>query len=264
MPLAETVVCPRADDKATKHSAGVENRFHQLPHVVSVRAGDATVLMDRKRGRYFTLNEVAGQVWDLVGAGATVPEIVERLIEQYDVRQDELEGDVETTVRQLASGRLIAPGPRSTRVLDKQQPSQGSRVLLSSGEFRVPSVLKCGLMIFVVRVMLKTVGFAETSNWVRNRVDGLAVRKDVPLDEAKATEQVVAMAGALYPGRAKCLEQSLTLYWILRSRGIDVRFRMGVQPFPFLAHAWVDHRDQPLNDVAEHITWFTPLPDMLP
>jgi len=80
----------------------------------------------------------------------------------------------------------------------------------------------------------------------------------------QATEYAVAMAGALYPGRAKCLEQSLAVYYLLGRRGAPVRFRMGVQSHPFLAHAWVEYQGQPITDVAEHVKWFAPLPDELP
>jgi hypothetical protein len=79
-----------------------------------------------------------------------------------------------------------------------------------------------------------------------------------------AIEQAVAMAAALYPGRALCLEQSLALYDVLRRQGVSVSFRMGVQPHPFQAHAWIEHGGTPINDIAEHIKPFMRLPDVLP
>jgi hypothetical protein len=33
---------------------------------------------------------------------------------------------------------------------------------------------------------------------------------------------------------------------------------------PFEAHAWVEYRDEVVNDVPEHAKRFTPLPDRLP
>jgi len=84
------------------------------------------------------------------------------------------------------------------------------------------------------------------------------------LDVVAKYEAVVAMAGALYPGRAKCLEQSLTLYYLLRRKGIAAKYCQGVQPFPFQAHAWVEYRGQVINDIAEHAEQFARLPDQLP
>ena len=72
------------------------------------------------------------------------------------------------------------------------------------------------------------------------------------------------MAGALYPGRALCLEQSLALYYLLRRRGVPVRYCQGVQPYPFEAHAWVEYGGTPINDVIDHVTLFARFPDQLP
>jgi hypothetical protein len=72
-------------------------------------------------------------------------------------------------------------------------------------------------------------------------------------------EYAIAMAAALYPGRAACLERSLMLYWWLRRAGVPVQFRMGTQLYPFLAHAWVEHDGRVINDVAEHVKLFRPI-----
>jgi hypothetical protein len=83
------------------------------------------------------------------------------------------------------------------------------------------------------------------------------------MESILATEHSVAMAGALYPGRALCLEQSLVLYYILRRQGVAVRYRQGVIAFPFEAHAWIEYLGEVINDVPEHARRFVPLPDQL-
>ncbi|HLQ23970.1 MAG TPA: PqqD family protein, partial [Gemmatimonadales bacterium] len=50
----------------------LSERFRPLAHVVWARHADATVLLDAERGQYYTLNEVAGRVWELVAAGEPV------------------------------------------------------------------------------------------------------------------------------------------------------------------------------------------------
>jgi hypothetical protein len=40
---------------------------------------------------------------------------------------------------------------------------------------------------------------------------------------------------------------------------VPVQFRMGAQLYPFLAHAWVEHRGRVINDVAEHVKLFRPI-----
>jgi hypothetical protein len=44
---------------------------------------------------------------------------------------------------------------------------------------------------------------------------------------------------------------------------VAVRYRQGVQPFPFKAHAWLEYRGEVINDVPEHAKQFTPLPESL-
>lgn len=129
---------------------------------------------------------------------------------------------------------------------------------------RVPSVIRCAIEITRIKRRLRGRGLDATLRWVRRRVDGIACTDDAAVDAIRTVEHRVAMAGALYPARALCLEQSLALYCLLRRQGVAVRYRTGVQPFPFIAHAWVEYRGEVINDVAEHVKWFAPLPEPLP
>ena len=156
----------------------------------------------------------------------------------------------------MGTDTMIASGDIQRPVAENQ--SAGSDAL------RVPSVLRCGLLIFLVKMSLRMRGFGGTIKWIRRRVEGIPEVASADLEPMKATEYAVAMAGALYPGRALCLEQSLVLYYLLRRHGIPVRYCQGVQRHPFLAHAWVEYGGESLNDVAEHVQLFARLPEQLP
>jgi hypothetical protein len=125
-----------------------------------------------------------------------------------------------------------------------------------------PSALWCGVLIAALKLALRVSGFAPTMRWIRSRTDTRGRDADPAAIQAIAYQ--VALAAALYPGRARCLEQSLTLFYLLRRRGIDVQFRLGVQPHPFSAHAWVEHAGVPVNDVPEHVGHFLGLPEFTP
>jgi hypothetical protein len=131
---------------------------------------------------------------------------------------------------------------------------------------QVPSVLQCGLLILAVKVALKTWGFGRTLSCLRARVERVPRLATGPanVDAMTATERAVAIAGALYPGRALCLEQSLVLYWLLRRQGVAVKYCQGFQAHPFQAHAWIEYQRDPINDVAEHVRLYARLPDQLP
>lgn len=263
MSLAEASVSPLAGAKPRKESFLPHDRFHSAPHVLSARAGDTMVLMDRKRGTYYTLNEVGGRIWELVGHGATVAHVFERLLDEYDVPRSQLEPDVATTLYQLINDRLLAPGVASDPMPAQCPPQPRVGAAINTGTLKVPAVLWCGLLIAWFKGLLRIRGFAGTLGWIRHRIEQLATIAETELETVKAFEYAVATAGALYPGRAKCLEQSLTLYYLLRCQGVSVKFVMGVQVYPFGAHAWVEYRGEPVTDVAEHVSWFVPLPDAL-
>jgi hypothetical protein len=70
------------------------------------------------------------------------------------------------------------------------------------------------------------------------------------------------MAAAFFPGRALCLEQSLTLWYLLRQSRVQATLRLGVQPYPFGAHAWVEHAGEAVNENREILKAYVPFPSL--
>jgi hypothetical protein len=73
---------------------------------------------------------------------------------------------------------------------------------------------------------------------------------------------IVSAAAAFLPWRALCLEQSLALCFLLRRRGHDAVVRLGVRPYPFAAHAWVECNGVPLAESLEHLRAFAAFPPL--
>jgi hypothetical protein len=124
-----------------------------------------------------------------------------------------------------------------------------------------PSVLRCSLALLAVRAHLKLRGFGPSVRWAR----GLAARAasaDGPSEIVEATAYRVAVAAAFFPGRAVCLEQSLALYVLLRRRGVPAELSLGVQAYPFQAHAWVELNGEPVNEDAETVEKFRRMPQV--
>ena len=126
---------------------------------------------------------------------------------------------------------------------------------------KAPSVGRCVLALLVVRASLKARGFGPTVAWARRRGarisgGGLAAH------EVERAAYHVAVAAAFFPGRAVCLEQSLSLYLLLRARGVAAELRIGVQVYPFYAHAWVELDGEPVNEDREIVAKFRTLPEM--
>jgi hypothetical protein len=121
-----------------------------------------------------------------------------------------------------------------------------------------PSVARCFVTLLVTRLALKTLGFRRTVRLVRWRAARIGARpaRFTPVLAARA----VAIAGAFFPGRAVCLEQSLALYLVLKRLGHEATLRIGVQPYPFLAHAWVEHHGVPVLEDEETVARFVAFP----
>src|SRR5688500_16204059 len=103
---------------------------------------------------------------------------------------------------------------------------------------RPPGVFLCLMLLVVCDVALRVFGFARTFRAARFFAGN--ERGDVPANVIRDTLHNVIVATALYPGRSKCLEQTVASYVLLRRRGANVKMRLGVQPYPFFAHAWLE------------------------
>ncbi|MGH7649330.1 MAG: lasso peptide biosynthesis B2 protein [Gemmatimonadaceae bacterium] len=137
--------------------------------------------------------------------------------------------------------------------------SAAQPVTVAPTRARFTEVIACLAAIAAVKISLAVRGFAATLRGIESRHGEVRDESD---DTVARIDHVVAVAAALYPGRALCLERSLVLYDRLRRAGAGARaeFRLGVQAAPFAAHAWVERHGVPVNDVLEHIEQFTPVP----
>ena len=73
------------------------------------------------------------------------------------------------------------------------------------------------------------------------------------LEEARTVARIITAAASHPLFSISCLPRSLTLWWILRQRGMDSEIRIGVRRQGELleAHAWVEYQEVPLNDTPD-------------
>ena len=69
--------------------------------------GDEAVILDPASGTYFGLNEVAARILTLAGEPTTVGQIVDRLLDEFDVERGVLSADVDAFVRDLAERGML-------------------------------------------------------------------------------------------------------------------------------------------------------------
>jgi hypothetical protein len=77
-------------------------------HVLDAGVLEETVVLDPERGAYYRLNRVGTRVWELLGARPrSVDEVVERVVEEYEVEPARARGDVVALLGQLAARGLV-------------------------------------------------------------------------------------------------------------------------------------------------------------
>ncbi|WP_418357279.1 PqqD family protein [Shewanella basaltis] len=69
--------------------------------------GDELVMMDASQGQYFGLNAVANVIWQLLEAPKSVDELVEMLMQQFDVSELQCRQETELLIQQLLDKKVI-------------------------------------------------------------------------------------------------------------------------------------------------------------
>jgi hypothetical protein len=92
-----------------------------------------------------------------------------------------------------------------------------------------------------------------------NQVGAKALPESL-LDQAHETARAVGIAASRGPYRGNCLQQSLTIWWLLHRQKIEsaIRFGARMENGRFEAHAWVEFRGVALNEGPNLCNSFAP------
>lgn len=85
-----------------------EGRFRTADSVVATEQADATILLDLRRGRYYSLDPVSGLIWSVLSTGASIDRVITRVKEEFDAPDEQLAKDVQEFIRSLLSSKLIS------------------------------------------------------------------------------------------------------------------------------------------------------------
>ena len=114
----------------------------------------------------------------------------------------------------------------------------------------------------VVAKLLKHRGFRKTEQLLArfSRTPGPGQSRDRVL----GTARLVSIAADRGPFNAQCLEQAITLWWMLGLMGIESTIRMGIYKNGDLveAHAWVLYEEEIVLGELERLSDYTPLLDV--
>lgn len=222
--------------------------------------GDITLLLSLETGRYHTLDETAGAIWRSIVTGDDLRDAAREISRDTGVDSDTILHDICELVTDLAARQLVHPlasTPLTTHRRVWRQARRRSTVRAETP--RVPSVMRCLCRLALVHVLLKTIGLRRVLRHIAATTSPSGTAFPSATMPARLAV-AVGRARAWYPLRAACLERSVCLLWLIRLAGSDATLRIGVQPFPVSAHAWIECDGRILNDSEEHVALFKAFP----
>jgi hypothetical protein len=77
--------------------------------VIARQLSGEAVILDVESGTYFGLNAVGTRIWELIEAGKTLDQVCSKLLDEFEVAPEQLEGDVSALAGELQQRRLIEP-----------------------------------------------------------------------------------------------------------------------------------------------------------
>ncbi|HYK05025.1 MAG TPA: lasso peptide biosynthesis B2 protein [Thermoanaerobaculia bacterium] len=223
-------------------------------HVRAAFADGIGVLLDLRSGRYIALNAVGATLWRALLAGAVLDEVLQRLALDCGQPVERLRQDAGAFMAQARKAGLLADAgshPPASRDYpgDADGPTVAPPADATEEEAHVtPSRLwlpAAWCLVFCVERAGRLLGFARMQALL-HRLPRPARRRD--LAAARTLAATVNRAAELQPGRARCLERSAATLVLLRLLGWPAEMVIGVQPRPFVAHAWVELGGRVLND----------------
>ena len=78
------------------------------PEVIEKRLDQATVLVDISTSRIYELNETGTRIWELLGQGLNVEQIVRHLVSEFEVEDSQVAEELKTLLSQLQNEGLVA------------------------------------------------------------------------------------------------------------------------------------------------------------
>ena len=75
--------------------------------VLTQEVGGETVILDLKTESYFSLDEVGTRIWQLLQEQEDIQTITATMLDEYDVKEKQLEKDIQTLLTQLNKAGIV-------------------------------------------------------------------------------------------------------------------------------------------------------------
>lgn len=224
------------------------------------------VLLNLATAGYFVLDPVASAMWRLLaGTGRVRPgneavqalnvesrqRMLTELQQRFAVDPQRLERDFDGFLRTCTTaGHLVETADDPATATGQATPAGANRV------FKPSTLLpaRAWWSLFHVSRLLHRIGFSSAYRTCASLSPLPRDALSIPPLLRRSLAAFALAENFFFLKRAPqdCLPRSLALFRFLRSQGLPVEHVIGVQLFPFAAHAWVECQDRVLHDDASN------------
>jgi hypothetical protein len=220
-----------------------DENLHVAPCIRHVWIDDRVAILDLQSECYFALDPTASLMWREFARGHDRDECLRSLRRRFPDETARLELDLDAFAKRCTEAGWLV-GARC-------EPTPAEQRLPSYRPARRFLVLRAWWSLFRTTRLLSMRGFSWTYNLVSQRVHAHAM----PAQDQDRTlrDAVTAFSRAeeffhLRAAPADCLPRSLALFQFLCAVGLPVEHCIGIQQFPFSAHAWTQFHGQVVHD----------------
>ena len=214
--------------------------LYPTSHVRGRTVDGRVVLLDLRDGAYVVLDEVATAMWHVLTALAEPERQRAELARRFDAPAERLDTDLAAFATQCRDRGFLGTHP----------PAAAPAVAPHRAGCGVLELRAWAALLATTRALARR-GFADTY-----RRYACLPRPRPAADPRLAARALRAFSRAenLFVIRGAprdCLPRSLALYRFLLSAGVPAEHCIGVQRFPFEAHAWVECAGRVVHDTPE-------------
>lgn len=81
--------------------------YQRIPDLITAALDDDLVMLDIEKGKYFSLNPVAGSIWDLLETPRSEAELIAALMEEYEVESEQCTSETQLFLAEMLKLGLI-------------------------------------------------------------------------------------------------------------------------------------------------------------
>lgn len=116
--------------------------FARSPEVVFTELDDGAVLLDMKKGLYYSLNDVGSEIWGSIEPSADTDDVAQTLTRSFDVEGRDASLAVETFVDRLRQADLVVPSEAPGDQTATSESADGQAVERGERPFSEPALVQ--------------------------------------------------------------------------------------------------------------------------